>query len=110
MELVKVENPMDVYVVASRPQAQRAVLKFARSTSCFLCSFLHLYELAQDVISCVKDMLGVPPLLAVSPLEPSPTRSRQLSGSQGCFLSVTPGIIVGKYLDYSCFLSIAFDS
>ena len=35
MELVKVENPMDVYVVASRPQAQRAVLKFARSTIMF---------------------------------------------------------------------------
>ena len=30
-------------------------------------------------------------MLAVSPLEPSPTRSRQLSGSQDCFLSATPG-------------------
>jgi len=29
-----VENPMDVYVVASRPQAQRAVLKFARYVGC----------------------------------------------------------------------------
>ena len=27
---VKVENPLDVFIVASRPQAQRAVLKFAR--------------------------------------------------------------------------------
>merc|ERR1712112_608924 len=29
-----VENPLDVYVVASRPQAQRAVLKFARYVGC----------------------------------------------------------------------------
>ena len=27
---LKVENPLDVFIVASRPQAQRAVLKFAR--------------------------------------------------------------------------------
>lgn len=28
--IAAIENPLDVFVVANRPQAQRAVLKFAR--------------------------------------------------------------------------------
>merc|ERR1711978_398616 len=32
--IAAVENPQDVYVVASRPYAQRAVLKFARYVGC----------------------------------------------------------------------------
>jgi len=32
--IAAVENPLDVFIVASRPQAQRAVLKFARYVGC----------------------------------------------------------------------------
>merc|ERR1719410_1310006 len=40
--IAAVENPQDVYVVASRPYAQRAVLKFARYVGCSSITESHL--------------------------------------------------------------------
>ncbi|KAL4677443.1 hypothetical protein H8959_020117 [Pygathrix nigripes] len=65
--IIDIENPADVSVISSRNTGQRTVLTFAAAT-------------------------GATPIAAASPLEPSPTRSRQLSGSHSFLWLPTPGL------------------